>query len=218
MLYFHTPQKQTKEKNIYVWYVYGIPTTTTTMGRRKRVGGAVGAAIGAAGKAAAPQGRPRRKKIRAKLDMRKMCLLDNILKRGWMLMDPEETDDEEEEDEGNKRWNFYWATVQTGKAFPCASRVLGSHQNDVNGECCGAVRYIFHEKKSRLRSDQRINHFPSHFELTRKDLLVKHCKQYRKDMERKGLPCPEIVPITYYLPQVSRFAFNTQSFVRGANG
>eukprot|EP01138_Halocafeteria_seosinensis_P000787 gb/GECG01000808.1/.p1 GENE.gb/GECG01000808.1/~~gb/GECG01000808.1/.p1 ORF type:complete len:717 (+),score=115.40 gb/GECG01000808.1/:1-2151(+) len=120
--------------------------------------------------------KPKKKLIRAKLDMRKMCLLDNFLRRGWHVMDDDDSGNEDEEEESNQKWHFYWATVQT-------------------------VRYIFHEKNARLRTDQRINHFPSHFELTRKDLLVKHCKQYRKDMERKGLPCPEIVPITYYLPQ-----------------
>ena len=31
-----------------------------------------------------------------------------------------------------------------------------------------------------------INHFPNHYELTRKDLMVKNIKRYRKDLERDG--------------------------------
>ena len=31
-----------------------------------------------------------------------------------------------------------------------------------------------------------INHFPSHYELTRKDLMVKNIKRYRRDLERDG--------------------------------
>lgn len=31
-----------------------------------------------------------------------------------------------------------------------------------------------------------INHFPNHYELSRKDLLVKNIKRYRKDLERDG--------------------------------
>ena len=29
-----------------------------------------------------------------------------------------------------------------------------------------------------------MNHFPNHYELTRKDLVVKNIKKYRKEMER----------------------------------
>jgi hypothetical protein len=31
-----------------------------------------------------------------------------------------------------------------------------------------------------------VNHFPNHLELTRKDLMVKNIKRYRKDLERDG--------------------------------
>jgi tubulin polyglutamylase TTLL1 len=38
-----------------------------------------------------------------------------------------------------------------------------------------------------------VNHFPNHYELTRKDLIVKNIKKYRKEMERavltEPLPC-----------------------------
>ena len=43
----------------------------------------------------------------------------------------------------------------------------------------------------RLCDDQVINHFPNHYELTRKDLMVKNIKRYRKDLEKEGNPLAE---------------------------
>lgn len=37
-----------------------------------------------------------------------------------------------------------------------------------------------------MNDNQIINHFPNHYELTRKDLLVKNIKRYRKELEREG--------------------------------
>jgi hypothetical protein len=39
-----------------------------------------------------------------------------------------------------------------------------------------------------------INHFPNHYELTRKDLMVKNLKRYRRDLERDGNPLAEKGP------------------------
>ena len=58
---------------------------------------------------------------------------------------------------------------------------------------------------------QILNHFPNHLELTRKDLMVKNIKRFRKDMEKENNPIAErddsgnllyldIVPMTYILP------------------
>jgi hypothetical protein len=33
-----------------------------------------------------------------------------------------------------------------------------------------------------------LNHFPNHFEITRKDLMVKNIKRFRKDMEKENNP------------------------------
>lgn len=35
-----------------------------------------------------------------------------------------------------------------------------------------------------MDDDQRLNHFPNHYELTRKDLMVKNLKRMRKQLER----------------------------------
>ena len=46
----------------------------------------------------------------------------------------------------------------------------------------------------RLQDDQVINHFPNHYELTKKDLMVKNVKRYRKDLEKDGSPLAERSP------------------------
>ncbi|CAK1596205.1 unnamed protein product [Parnassius mnemosyne] len=92
-------------------------------------------------------------------------------------------------------WNFYWASTQT-------------------------CRNLFSvESGYRMNDNQMINHFPNHYELSRKDLLVKNIKRYRKELEREGNPLAEksevvlhggqvgtryvhldFVPITFVLP------------------
>ena len=37
-----------------------------------------------------------------------------------------------------------------------------------------------------MDDDQRLNHFPNHYELTRKDLMVKNLKRMRKQLERNN--------------------------------
>ncbi|KAJ3237355.1 putative tubulin polyglutamylase ttll1 [Chytriomyces hyalinus] len=57
-------------------------------------------------------------------------------------------------------WNFYWAGI-------------------------GNFRSITNlETGYRLGDDQIINHYPNNLELTKKDLMVKNIKRYRKDLER----------------------------------
>eukprot|EP01041_Mallomonas_annulata_P012587 gene12587-26504_t len=47
-----------------------------------------------------------------------------------------------------------------------------------------------------------INHFPNHFELTRKDLMVKNIKRYMKDLSKDATAIVprDFVPVTYLLP------------------
>jgi len=77
------------------------------------------------------------------------------------------------EDE-DEYWNLYWASK-------------GTHLSSV---------------MMRLGEDQMVNHFPNHYELTRKDLVVKNIKKYRKEMERqgRGSELDDIVPVTFTLP------------------
>lgn len=36
-----------------------------------------------------------------------------------------------------------------------------------------------------------INHFPNHYELTRKDMMMKNIKRYRKELDKEGNPMAE---------------------------
>ena len=65
------------------------------------------------------------------------------------------------EKEDDNDWNVYWATVWT-------------------------VRNIFNPKNGiRLNDNQILNHFPNHYELTRKDLMVKNIKRFKKELEKE---------------------------------
>lgn len=67
-----------------------------------------------------------------------------------------------------------------------------------------------------------INHFPNHYELSRKDLLVKNIKRYRKDLERDSSQLAEkidvpsggtryiyldFVPTTFVLPAGDNYLY-----------
>ncbi|KAL0039776.1 hypothetical protein WJX77_007669 [Trebouxia sp. C0004] len=76
-------------------------------------------------------------------------------------------------------WDIYWASVIT-------------------------IKQIFSpENTVRLEPHQIINHFPNHYELTRKDLMVKNVKRYVKQQKKDVLleSTPEFIPVTYILPQ-----------------
>eukprot|EP00050_Salpingoeca_kvevrii_P007748 m.298326 g.298326 ORF g.298326 m.298326 type:complete len:403 (+) comp13833_c0_seq1:294-1502(+) len=84
-------------------------------------------------------------------------------------------------------WHVFWATV-------------------------GTTHRIFNPDSGfRLNDNQLLNHFPNHYELTRKDLMVKNIKRYRRELEREGSPLAErdergryvhldIIPDTFMLP------------------
>lgn len=58
--------------------------------------------------------------------------------------------------------------------------------------CVCACRWIHNElDKIHLHDWQRINHFPNHQELTRKDLLIKNLKRTKRQLEREVIgACP----------------------------
>jgi len=88
--------------------------------------------------------------------------------------------------DADDEWNFYWAGIQT-------CRTLFSLDSGY-----------------RMNDRQIINHFPNHYELTRKDLLVKNIKRYRKELERDGSEMGtkiqgryiylDFIPVTFILP------------------
>ena len=70
------------------------------------------------------------------------------------------------------------------------------------------TKQIFHPDSGiRLGDHQLVNHFPNHYELTRKDLMVKNIKRYKKELEKEdggsGGPTAaqmDFVPMTFTLP------------------
>ena len=102
-------------------------------------------------------------------------------------------------------WNLYWASVHT-------------------------VRMLFNpETGKRLGDHQMINHYPNHYELTRKDLMVKNIKRYKKDLEKQllykkpdseliGMMDPKLcdfIPTTFTLPQ--DYSLFVEEFRRNPN-
>ena len=61
-----------------------------------------------------------------------------------------------------------------------------------------ADTYLDHGYEFEKKIDQSLA--PNHYELTRKDLMVKNIKRYSKDLAREGLTIPGFVPTTYLLP------------------
>ena len=46
--------------------------------------------------------------------------------------------------------------------------------------------YIYEVLNHQLQPNQKVNHFRNHYELTRKDLMVKNLKRQRKNFEKEG--------------------------------
>lgn len=69
--------------------------------------------------------------------------------------------------------------------------------------------WIYHElSQMHLNDWQRINHFPNHYELTRKDLLVKNLKRAKKQLEKedRGAEAAQynFAPLTFVVPSEYR--------------
>lgn len=87
-------------------------------------------------------------------------------------------------------WNFFWATV-------------------------GTVHSIFSPMSGiRLTDSQRLNHFPNHYELTRKDLMIRNIKRYKR--EERGLELLDHVPMTFILP--GDYPLFSEEFSRQSGG
>ena len=86
-----------------------------------------------------------------------------------------------------EEWNIFWAGVWT-------------------------IKSIFNPQTGhRLADNQLLNHFPNHYELTRKDLMVKNLRRFKKECRSSNHPLAEkdefgnelfldAIPTTYILP------------------
>lgn len=132
----------------------------------------------------------------------------------WVILSSFEQRGWTRTEEDGDEWDLYWASVHT-------------------------VRQLFNPDSGRRLADhQIINHFPNHYELTRKDLMARNIKRYRKETERThemqrqafeasaGVPPPpsttdeyelpaEWVPTTFALP--SDYALFVEEFRRNPN-
>mmetsp|Transcript_50884 Transcript_50884/g.80700 ORF Transcript_50884/g.80700 Transcript_50884/m.80700 type:complete len:543 (-) Transcript_50884:12-1640(-) len=88
------------------------------------------------------------------------------------------------------------------------SRGWKEHDTDSNDwNIFWADKDWIHDTFDRIHLDphQRINHFRNHYELTRKDLLIKNMKKMRRYYEREGRPDEaekyNVCPITFVVPQ-----------------
>lgn len=85
---------------------------------------------------------------------------------------------EEEDEEDNLEWDFIWAS----RAW-------------VHMHMLGATPVV-------LRPNQRVNHFPNSFELTRKDLMAKNLMKLSRELRKTGQESTvDFFPITFVLPQ-----------------
>jgi tubulin polyglutamylase TTLL1 len=118
-------------------------------------------------------------------------LYDELERRGWA----EESAGDEDDCEplhNNGRWRLWWASVQSVRA----AFMTGDHM-------------------IRLQPWQLVNHFPNHYELTRKDLMAKHIQRYCRPaaprsggspvaaadrLSNNGEPLTAFVPATFALP------------------
>ena len=66
------------------------------------------------------------------------------------------------------------------------------------------IRENFLAQSASFADHQRINHFPNHYELTRKDNLIKNLKRIQRALQREGLEEEaakyDFFPSTYVLP------------------
>lgn len=84
------------------------------------------------------------------------------------------------------KWNLYWASTQT----------------------CHSLFNL--DSGFRMQDNQMINHFPNHYELSRKDKLVRNIRRYRRELEKCGSLTVKhldgtfsnlnFIPVTFMLP------------------
>ena len=103
------------------------------------------------------------------VDMDKSVIIGNMEKRGWVPVGPDDD------------WQVYWASTQTCRS---ARHIIYSP----GGKICDkyflkllSLRNLFSvDSGYRMNDFQIINHFSNHYELTRKDTMVKNIKRYKR--------------------------------------
>jgi tubulin polyglutamylase TTLL1 len=130
------------------------------------------------------------RRIKFKTDFEKGVILTNFEKRGWVRsQDPQ---------------SLLATQLQSAAAAQGQNQGISSGQSGSNGTTggplliesdwnfywanVGNVKAIFNpENGYRLHDHQILNHFPNHYELTRKDLMVKNIRRYKKDLDKQEM-------------------------------
>ena len=98
--------------------------------------------------------------------------------------DSEEEDEEEDEEEehlGPMSWDIMWVRTKWVK-----DHILGDNGSPL-----------------KLRREQRINHFPNSYQLTRKDLMFKNLERYQWKLKKVGRSdILDFSPKTFFLPHL----------------
>lgn len=164
-------------------------------------------------------------RLKWKTDMEKSVVTMNFERRGWLRVD---NDDRESTYApsvvANSSNNAGGTANSSGGGAGAASSATAASTSSVSMDwniywaSVGTVRAIFSADSGiRLNDMQLLNHYPNHYELTRKDLMVKNMKRYLKDIAKDpSLPVPqEFVPVTYLLP--ADYTLFVEEFRRNPN-
>eukprot|EP01105_Mastigella_eilhardi_P015342 TRINITY_DN3500_c0_g1_i1.p1 TRINITY_DN3500_c0_g1~~TRINITY_DN3500_c0_g1_i1.p1 ORF type:complete len:513 (-),score=130.26 TRINITY_DN3500_c0_g1_i1:117-1655(-) len=171
-------------------------------------------------------------------DFSKTCLVENFEARGWVKVDvPPNSDDDDADnysdytDSGCDVDDAEPEHAGHGSAPTTNNNAHGRHQpqppqqspllpREIPRQLMGNWNFLWANKDTvrlvresnfRLNEVQMINHFPNHYELTRKDTLMKNIKRYRRDLEKEGNPLAargpdgsylylDIIPTSFVLP------------------
>lgn len=139
-------------------------------------------------------------KLKWKADLEKHCITTSFDRRNWERVDEggytvlwDGFNDCRLLLSSGEQWNIYWASVYS-------TRLIFNGEAGMCAKQLDRIKMVEINPGYRLKDSQIINHFPNHYELTRKDLMVKNIKRYRKDMEKEGREFRDILPRTFVLP------------------
>ena len=81
----------------------------------------------------------------------------------------------------NTNYTIFLQVSGLGCQFDCMLGIIACNFRGISYKTDGGLFVVF----------RIINHFPTHYELTRKDYMVKNIKRHRKDLEKDGSPFAE---------------------------
>ena len=165
-------------------------------------------------------------RLKWKTDMEKSVVTMNFERRGWLRVDNDDRESTYAPSAVANSSSNAGGTANSsggGSGAPSSAAAASSSSSvsmdwNIYWASVGTVRAIFSADSGiRLNDMQLLNHYPNHYELTRKDLMVKNMKRYLKDIAKDpSIPVPqEFVPVTYLLP--ADYTLFVEEFRRNPN-